>query len=269
MSKVPARDKRYELCALTLSDPKVSPKDASAAADEVVRLARGLICAALSDHQVVLSQLDKDCEEFIITDTLVEVLTMARHYDPSRGVPFAKWLTSAHAPWRSRLESAISEARFGPHMSRAEREVTQLAQVIISEHMSVHGVEPSPKQLRAALDARTAPRAETNSEEMSVLQARNRKSGFAAAVENVEALLQFQTQTYPDADLEGRQWDVFKVEDDGFSTVDAEAETTAWVRLAGDLSDKTRAANRMACPHAQWIHVVPAPLLNTLPSLPH
>lgn len=241
--------------ALAAGDDKL----ADGLAWQITQTARGLLFTAVRRGHG--GQYSSEVAEDAVTDALMDVLAMARTFDPGRNVTFSQWLKSRNAPWRATLAASLDAATYRTELKPTEKRVLALAYATIADFRQRTGREPSSVELQELLEKAMAEREEDNAE----AAARNVRSGFSAAARDVQNLLTgTRTPVHPDTAGEDGQdmWDaVMGFDQDPTASKACEQDDSAKLaRLAGvDLGDvklsakeRERAMARMGSPHAQF-----------------
>lgn len=209
--------------------------------------------------------------EEAVDDALLEIIKMADNYTSDRGLTFHQYVTARNAPWRKSLNSATVRALNGGNATRAELDVLRIAFKIIQDYNATWGKDPDTVVLQELLNEYVVDQVRLKNKNLETQIKANNKSGFSAAIRNIETLLQSRKQEHPDTSEGGwKTVDLTHQENDLSETYANDALLESWEKLAGLPNDGnyTKAAledarNRMSSPHAQWFHLVNETLIST------
>ena len=233
----------------------------NAAGDALVRSARGLILLAIKDRPNCMASFDDHQRDSVIDDTLLEVLTMAKKYDPEKGVTFSQWLSSTSAPWRTALAAHITSQTAGPYLRRAERDVLRVAHGVIKQFRTENESDPTARELDVLMEAAVNDFAISKGKTLEQARQDNVRSGFSRAMASVHQLLTAEQYTTFLDEENNEIAEIPHLTDSNIQAVVDQTELADLVSLAGNVNNKEAAANRLAAPHAQWIFLTPAAAL--------
>jgi hypothetical protein len=253
----------------------------------IVQTARGLLVKVVREKASEKGMRDEEAIEDLVTDASLSVLSMARKFDPSRNVTFAQFLKAGQSEWKRHVTQMISQLRWGPDISDAQGQLLETANGIISEHINRTGKRPSAEKLQELLRQAESDWAGGKGDDDATTAAlkRNVRSGYSAALRDVELLLAATSNpTRPDSfegsngdwdlveslrsDRDGRELDPVEAMVEDTDIMDTMLRTS---KLAGlSLEDltlvlttedklgrakKNVAVARMSAPHAQYAHL--------------
>lgn len=260
--------------AMTAYASSGDPEDlatARTASAAIIDACRRLVALGVSEQAASHGVTNPDTIDELMSEALEAVLGMAASFDDSRDVDFARFLSARNSPWRGKVERLLLAHRYGEDVNDAQRKALRAASGAARAHLVATGCEPDAATLQKLVRANQVARAAAAGEDLDTLDRRNRRSGFAAAMADIEALLASRVRIHPDG-MEGDGWTWAQQNQrsgghnwseetlpDGVADVIGEPATACHQEEQPALDAKTRreALARVTSGHVQYVHLCP------------